>query len=239
MSDPGESFADKTSPYEPVVIPVGVAVHLVVLLLPVLLAGQVRQVLEEPALIAFCALSSWFCLADVLGSRYSDLQSRRGALPSWKCYDRWSHSLAAVTAITVLAIFWTALLEGVATSRHVPVYWSALGASCIITGGLLRWTSFRQLGEFFISETAVRRDQPLVQRGVFRWIRHPSEAGLLLVGGGAALFVGSFGAATAWLLLLLLVLYRVRREDRFLLAAYGAEFGDYRRRVRSLVPFVY
>ena len=80
----------------------------------------------------------------------------------------------------------------------------------------------------------------MVQEGVYAWMRHPSETGMLLVALGAAILLGSGVAAAVWgALLLPLALARISIEDRCLSEAFGAKHRSYRRRVRALVPFLF
>lgn len=75
----------------------------------------------------------------------------------------------------------------------------------------------------------------LIERGPYRFVRHPMYAAVLLGGAGAALLHGD---ARHWLALVALaavLALKIRREERLLLAAYPG-YADYRRRVRALLP---
>ena len=75
----------------------------------------------------------------------------------------------------------------------------------------------------------------LVERGPYRVVRHPMYAAVLVCGLGACI---AHGDARHWLwfgLLGIVLWLKIRREERFLLAAYPG-YADYRRRVGALVP---
>jgi protein-S-isoprenylcysteine O-methyltransferase Ste14 len=56
-----------------------------------------------------------------------------------------------------------------------------------------------------------------VRRGVYRWLDHPSEAGLLSLTAGAAVLFRSVAALLVWALVLApLTFARVRAENAFL-----------------------
>ena len=78
----------------------------------------------------------------------------------------------------------------------------------------------------------------LVERGPYARVRHPMYSAVLLGGLGACLV---HGAATDWLLLVLLVavmVVKARREER-LLRAVHPDYAGYAARTSTLVPGVY
>jgi protein-S-isoprenylcysteine O-methyltransferase Ste14 len=86
------------------------------------------------------------------------------------------------------------------------------------------------------AHTTVRPDRPsvaLVTHGPFRFTRNPMYFSLSVVYTGITLLANAL-----WPLLLLapvlLVIryYVIAREERYLLARFGADYGSYRRRVR-------
>lgn len=78
----------------------------------------------------------------------------------------------------------------------------------------------------------------LVRSGIFRHIRHPMYASLLLLTWG--LFLKRPGWFTGGLAVVstLLLVVAMRTEERELIAHFGKEYLDYRGEVRGLVPFV-
>ena len=114
--------------------------------------------------------------------------------------------LATATGVTTFALFVVAI-----TSRNG----SMLGAVVMLAGIALRCIAIYTLGDRFVSE--LRADQPLIKRGVYRWLDHPSEIGLLTLTLGACILFGSLAAFAIWMLVLLpLTVARVRIENAFL-----------------------
>jgi protein-S-isoprenylcysteine O-methyltransferase Ste14 len=114
------------------------------------------------------------------------------------------------------------------------------GVVVILLGVGLREWSVRVLGASFAVRLGVADDHRLVDRGPYRWIRHPNYAALLMVALGTALALSSPVAAvatfTVWLPVTML---RVAREERLLLAHYGERYAGYRKRSWRLLPGVY
>lgn len=78
----------------------------------------------------------------------------------------------------------------------------------------------------------------LVKTGVYRYIRHPQYAGLLLL---------SFGMMAEWATLPLLILYPVivymyvrlaKREEKDMLVEFGDEYREYMKQTKMFIPFV-
>lgn len=78
----------------------------------------------------------------------------------------------------------------------------------------------------------------LVQHGVFSVVRHPIYSGLTLFVLGWGLAWGSVVTLLATLVLLVFFDVKARREERWLTATF-ADYTDYQRRVKKLIPFIY
>jgi protein-S-isoprenylcysteine O-methyltransferase Ste14 len=106
-------------------------------------------------------------------------------------------------------------------------------------GVALRHTAVRTLGVGFVTEFAPLRNARLLQTGVYAYVRHPSETGLLSAVLGAALLLNGSGAVMLWLVgLLPLTLRRTWFEERKLRERFGADYASYARRVKRFIPFV-
>jgi protein-S-isoprenylcysteine O-methyltransferase Ste14 len=107
-------------------------------------------------------------------------------------------------------------------------------------GLLLRWWSFASLGRHFTVVVRTSADQPVVDRGPYRVLRHPSYTGLLLVFAGGGLVVGNWlSAAGAFCVLLVALVYRLRIEERALAEALGDQYRQFAAKRARLVPFVW
>jgi protein-S-isoprenylcysteine O-methyltransferase Ste14 len=120
---------------------------------------------------------------------------------------------------------------------RLPIFW--IGLAVLVSGSLLRRYCWRLLGQFFTGDVSVRPDQPVIDVGPYRWVRHPSYTGGILMFGGAGLALGN------WLSLTLLLgftmaayAYRVRVEERALLAAIGEPYRRFMETRKRFIPFV-
>ena len=104
---------------------------------------------------------------------------------------------------------------------------------------MLRVLAIRTLGPGFVTELEVLRETQLIQNGVYRFIRHPSEtANLTIVAGACVLLESPAAAALGVIVLLPLICRRVREEDRFLESVFAERFRAYASRTGRLLPLV-
>jgi protein-S-isoprenylcysteine O-methyltransferase Ste14 len=116
----------------------------------------------------------------------------------------------------------------------------SLGVLVAWVGLLLRWWSFLTLGQYFTLVLKTSADQPVVDRGPYRMLRHPSYTGLLLAFVGCNLMTGNWlstGGSVA--LLLAGLVYRIRIEEHALNAALGDRYRDFATDRARLLPFIW
>jgi protein-S-isoprenylcysteine O-methyltransferase Ste14 len=116
---------------------------------------------------------------------------------------------------------------------------SARWAGVVALGGGL-WLFRRahaDLGLNWSVVVGVREGHELVQRGVYRRVRHPMYAAILLISLGQGLLLANWLAGWAALAAFtLLVVVRTPREEHLLAETFGAEYLAYARRTGRLFP---
>ena len=140
----------------------------------------------------------------------------------------------------ILGAVWIGMIAGFFVA-HIPAFilfrgqgaWFAAGIACLIAGALLRQYCFRTLGRYFTGDVRVASEQPVIEAGPYRWVRHPSYT------GGMLLYLGTGLALTNWLSIVLIAgmgavgyAYRVRVEERALQSSMGDPYREYMRRTR-------
>lgn len=154
--------------------------------------------------------------------------------------DRGSLGLLWIVAGSAifLALYAMAAWPQFGYALSIAGYWS--GIALFLLGVALRWWAIVHLGRFFTVNVAIAQDHHVVSDGPYRFVRHPSYAGSLLAFIGLGLLLHNWLAA---LLLLVPVvpafLWRVKLEEHALSSALGAEYTEYMRHTRRIVPFVF
>ena len=114
------------------------------------------------------------------------------------------------------------------------------GVVLFVAGLILRWWAIITLGRFFTVDVTIEKDHDLVERGPFRFVRHPSYTGVLLA------FIGFGLSLCNWAALLVILvpigaafIRRMNVEEDALSRALGSRYAEYVKRTKRLVPFVY
>ena len=82
--------------------------------------------------------------------------------------------------------------------------------------------------------------QPVISTGPYAVVRHPGYAGGLLVAAGVGLMSANWAGLAAMVLLPTgLVVWRIRMEERALLATLHDRYRGYAARHKRLVPLVW
>lgn len=141
--------------------------------------------------------------------------------------------LYAAIALAVLAT-WLGI-GSLPVAMLAPLRWS--GCALIAAGLALRWWAIHVLGRWFTVDVTVQADQPLVDRGPYRWLCHPSYTGALLAFAGLAVGLGNAVAlvvvlpAVGWAFV-----RRIRVEEATLQGAFGARYAAYVAQRWRLLP---
>src|SRR5260370_17698197 len=103
----------------------------------------------------------------------------------------------------------------------------------------LRFYAIAVLGAFFTTTVAIAPEQPVIEAGPYRIIRHPSYTGFLITLLGLGL------SLTNWLSMLVImgcallgVSYRIHVEEHVLKAQLGHRYKEHIRRPKRLIPFL-
>jgi protein-S-isoprenylcysteine O-methyltransferase Ste14 len=154
--------------------------------------------------------------------------------------DRGSMTVIIIASwLAFPAAFMVAPWSRFALTTH-RIAWFALGLAILLAGSALRRYCFRTLGCYFTGNVKVQADQPVIEHGLYRFVRHPSYT------GGMLMYLGTGLALTNWLSVLILLgmglvtySYRVRVEEQALGSSIGQPYLEYMRRTKRFIPFVF
>jgi protein-S-isoprenylcysteine O-methyltransferase Ste14 len=114
------------------------------------------------------------------------------------------------------------------------------GIILILLGVSLRWLAIWTLGRFFTRDVAVSPDQQIVQRGLYRYIRHPAYSGTFLTMLGVGLAMNNWASLLSLLCCVFLGhINRVRVEEDALVGTIGRPYIEYMQHTRRFIPFLF
>jgi len=153
------------------------------------------------------------------------------------------HNLSCpCTSFLVIRIFGILTITNTLICRYlnllvIPASIQYLGLVLIPAGIGLRGWAIIKLGRFFSRTVRVERGHKIVTDGPYRWIRHPSYTGMILIYLGIALAIGTWlGVFVTVGLMLGATMYRISVEEKVLIEALGTAYTDYMNRTWRLFP---
>ena len=143
----------------------------------------------------------------------------------------------------VFASSWWAMWYG-DTHPHTMLggaHWLKLaGLALLILGLAIRWTAILTLGTTFSTNVAIHAAQTLRTTGPYRWVRHPSYTGMLVIFTAIGLYERNWiSLAVVLILPTAALLYRIHVEEIALTEAFGEQYLDYRKTTKRLFPGIY
>jgi protein-S-isoprenylcysteine O-methyltransferase Ste14 len=119
-----------------------------------------------------------------------------------------------------------------------PDGWPLIAGLVVIWLGLaIRVWSIVVLGRSFRTTVEVDVAQPVMSRGPYRWVRHPSYTGVLLIAAGYGLALSTWpGLLVCLVLPEVAILRRIGVEEAELARVIGDPYRDYRNHTKRLIP---
>jgi protein-S-isoprenylcysteine O-methyltransferase Ste14 len=184
------------------------------------------------------ALIFWgaFVLAFLPGARIAARRNEDSAT-SQDAYSKLVLMLAQLFGIVVAFLVASTVRFG---ALPYPMVFFWVGVVAIIVGGVFYRYCTTMLGSSFTGSVIVNPDHAVIERGVYRYVRHPAYT------AGVVIFFGIGVAVANWISLVAILaivaiafFYRVNVEERALIAVAGDSYRHYIQRTKRFVPFIY
>lgn len=177
-------------------------------------------------------LAAWVLLE--VGVRVREVVQRRGR----RDRDRATRALIALGLGGGIALAFAARAH--APSARLPGFGQAVGLVVMWLGLAVRVWAIAALGRAFRTTIEVDPEQAVVSTGPYRWVRHPSYTGLLLIVAGFGLSTGNWLSFAACLALPLPALVRrIHLEEAELSLVLGESYRAYESGKARLIPRVW
>ncbi|HYB93264.1 MAG TPA: isoprenylcysteine carboxylmethyltransferase family protein, partial [archaeon] len=79
----------------------------------------------------------------------------------------------------------------------------------------------------------------LITYGIYKNVRHPIYFGVILGYFLVPIFFHSLYGLLITIFIIPIILYRIKIEERVLIAKFGKEYQDYMQHSKKLIPYVY
>ena len=136
----------------------------------------------------------------------------------------------ALYPMTTVEYFW----------RHRDISWGVTTAGLVMfaMSVMVRLTAIRALGRFWSLHLEIREEHQLVTDGIYRYVRHPAYAAIMLEVISIPLVGNSYytlGVVTCIYLPILLLRWRL--EEREMIGKFGNGYVQYMKQVPAFIPW--
>jgi protein-S-isoprenylcysteine O-methyltransferase Ste14 len=120
---------------------------------------------------------------------------------------------------------------------HLPAFVPWCGTMLMLPALWLFYRSHADLGPNWSVTLEIRKGHHMVKKGVYRWIRHPMYASILLWDIAQGLLLQNWLAGwCAFVTFAVMYLVRTPREERMMCEFFGQEYRDYMLQTGRLCP---
>jgi protein-S-isoprenylcysteine O-methyltransferase Ste14 len=143
---------------------------------------------------------------------------------------------------TFVLILIIKLDKSLLTSRHILWHYNTpldIIADLATTSGLALaiWARITLAGNWSADPT-IKKGHELIQNGPYAHIRHPIYSGMILMFAGLTIFAGSAGTLAISMAAITVFLFKAWQEERLLIEHFGNTYLGYKKRTKTLIPFI-
>jgi protein-S-isoprenylcysteine O-methyltransferase Ste14 len=115
---------------------------------------------------------------------------------------------------------------------------SILSSGCAVGGLAIALVARRTLADNWSSVVTFKRHHELITGGIYHYMRHPIYTGVLLMFLATVLLAGTLGAVLGFFIVFVGLWVKLEQEEALMERHFPAQYPEYKRRVRALLPFI-
>lgn len=115
-----------------------------------------------------------------------------------------------------------------------------LGIVFYVLAGIIMLIGRIQLGRYATGKLSIQENHELIEKGLYKFIRHPIYIGVIASGLFYLIIFNSIVTAVFYTVILF-VLFNKRAdyEEKILQKKFGSEYEEYRKRTKRYIPYLY
>lgn len=143
--------------------------------------------------------------------------------------------------VIILSIFFGIFVSKASNFPITNKVWILyLGEVLMLVGIITRIIIIRSLGKYFTVDVTIKEGHEIKKEGFYKYLRHPSYTASLLTFLGLGLFLNNWASLVLIFIPTFLAFsYRIKIEEEALVEQFGAEYIEYRKSTKRLIPFIY
>jgi protein-S-isoprenylcysteine O-methyltransferase Ste14 len=116
----------------------------------------------------------------------------------------------------------------------------AIGFVLIAIGLIIRIQSMRTLKKYFTYSVEIIEKHELIEKGLYKIIRHPGYFGQLIIFTGISITISNWLSILAMMIPVTFgYIYRIKTEEKFMLDQLGENYLNYQKRTNCIIPMIY
>jgi protein-S-isoprenylcysteine O-methyltransferase Ste14 len=108
----------------------------------------------------------------------------------------------------------------------------------VIIGFLIAIISRKTLASNWSSNIDLKKDHELITNGIYGYVRHPIYSGFLSMALGTLIYTGTISSSIFFIVMLIFIIFKIKEEEELLTKNFGKDYEDYKKRVKSIVPYI-
>ncbi len=168
------------------------------------------------------------------------IMTRRTRPGTDNAFDRGTNRLVWILVLSAFILAWLPVILDYGRLLLPGDWLTWTGVAIMLAGIVFRQYAISVLGKFFTATVQIQKDHELIKAGPYRYIRHPSYLGILIIAAGLGI------ALANWISLLLCIvlpvtgiMQRIKVEEKELELHFGKQYQDYRKSTWRVVPYIY
>lgn len=109
--------------------------------------------------------------------------------------------------------------------------------ACVLGLAFCIWARIT-LGRNWSGAVTLKADHELIERGPYRWVRHPIYTGLLMMFLATAILLGRASGLIGAVLVFISFWIKLCDEEKVMLKAFPDSYRAYRQRTKRIIPFI-
>lgn len=115
-----------------------------------------------------------------------------------------------------------------------------IGAFIAIVGLIIRISAILTLKQQFTYTVTRIENHELIEKGLYKIIRHPGYLGQLIIFLGISTSLSNWLSVISMMISVLIgYIYRIKTEEKFMIEEMGNKYIDYQKRTKRLIPKIF
>ena len=157
-----------------------------------------------------------------------------------KTADRGTQRLVWILLAICFILAWVPVILDLGRLLLLGHWLTLVGVAVMVCGIVFRQYSISVLGKYFTGQVQIQVGHELIRAGPYRYIRHPSYLGILVIALGLGIALSNWISILLCLVLPSIgIVRRIKVEEKEMEKHFGMQYRDYRRSTRAIIPYIY